>query len=163
MFDEWLRRDVGQVYVQHVDVALANWYGEPSGLCVHSATCGTALAMEFNGDVYACDHFVEPAYLRGNIRRQHLSSSWRARRRRASAATSWTRCRPSAAPATCASPATAAVPRTASPSPATGEPGLNYLCPGYTAFFHHIDGPMRRMCELLREGRAPADIMAAGA
>ena len=69
VFEEWVRRDVGEVFVQMFDVALANWYGEPSGLCVHSETCGTALAMEFNGDVYACDHFVEPAYLRGNIAR----------------------------------------------------------------------------------------------
>ena len=73
VFDEWVRRDVGKVFVQHFDVALANWYGEPSGLCVHTASCGTALAMEFNGDVYACDHFVEPAYLRGNIHDTHLA------------------------------------------------------------------------------------------
>ena len=69
VFEEWVRRDVGEVYVQMFDVALANWYGEPAGLCVHSPTCGTALAMEHNGDVYACDHFVEPGYLLGNIRR----------------------------------------------------------------------------------------------
>ena len=73
VFEEWVRRDVGAVFVQHFDVALANWYGEPSGLCVHTASCGAALAMEFNGDVYACDHFVEPAYLRGNIRDTHLA------------------------------------------------------------------------------------------
>ena len=73
VFDEWVRRDVGQVFVQLFDVALANWYGEPSGLCVHTAACGTALAMEFNGDVYACDHFVEPDYLRGNIHDSHLA------------------------------------------------------------------------------------------
>ena len=73
VFDEWVRRDVGAVFVQHFDVALANWYGEPSGLCVHTASCGTALAMEFNGDVYACDHFVEPAFLRGNVHDTHLA------------------------------------------------------------------------------------------
>ncbi len=83
VFDEWVRRDVGKVFVQHFDVALANWYGEPSGLCVHTAACGTALAMEFNGDVYACDHFVEPDYLRGNI---HEQPPRRARQRRAAAA-----------------------------------------------------------------------------
>ncbi len=67
VFEEWVRHDVGEVYVQMFDVALANWYGEPAGLCVHSATCGSALALEYNGDVYSCDHFVEPEYLRGNI------------------------------------------------------------------------------------------------
>ena len=67
VFEEWVRRDVGTVYVQMFDVALANWVGEPSGLCVHSKTCGLALALEHNGDLYSCDHFVEPAYRLGNI------------------------------------------------------------------------------------------------
>ena len=80
VFDEWVRRDVGQVFVQLFDVALANWYGEPSGLCVHTAACGTALAMEWNGDVYACDHFVEPEYLRGNIHDEHLARAGLRRR-----------------------------------------------------------------------------------
>jgi len=68
VFEEWVRHDVGQVYVQMFDVALANWYGEPPGLCVHSETCGLALALEHTGDLYSCDHFVEPAYKLGNIR-----------------------------------------------------------------------------------------------
>ncbi len=67
VFEEWVRRDVGEVYVQMFDVALANWYGEPPGLCVHSETCGLALALEHNGDLYSCDHFVEPDYRLGNI------------------------------------------------------------------------------------------------
>ena len=62
-----MRRDVGTIYVQMFDVALANWYGEPSGLCVHSETCGLALALEHNGDLDSCDHFVEPDYRLGNI------------------------------------------------------------------------------------------------
>jgi len=65
VFEEWVRRDVGEVYVQMFDVALANWIGEPPGLCVHSETCGTALALEHTGDLYSCDHFVEPAYRLG--------------------------------------------------------------------------------------------------
>ena len=159
VFDEWVRRDVGAVFVQLFDVALANWYGEPSGLCVHTASCGTALAMEFNGDVYACDHFVEPEYLRGNIHEPTSPSSRRPRRRSASATASRRRCRATAGSATCASPATAAASRTASCDPGR-EPGLNYLCPGYKDFFHHVDEPMRRMCDLLRQKRAPADIVA---
>ena len=67
VFEEWVRRDVGAVYVQMFDVALANWIGEPPGLCVHAKTCGLALAIEHNGDLYSCDHFVEPAYKLGNI------------------------------------------------------------------------------------------------
>ncbi|HEY8484134.1 MAG TPA: anaerobic sulfatase maturase, partial [Longimicrobiales bacterium] len=72
VFDEWVRRDVGRVFVQMFDVALANWVGVPPGLCVHSPTCGTALALEHNGDVYSCDHFVEPEHLLGNINDRHL-------------------------------------------------------------------------------------------
>ena len=68
VFDEWVRHDVGEVYVQAFDTALAAWVGEPIPLCVFAPECGSSLAMEFNGDVYSCDHFVEPAHLIGNIR-----------------------------------------------------------------------------------------------
>jgi uncharacterized protein len=143
VFDEWVQSDVGEVYVQLFDVSLANWYGEPAGLCVHSATCGAALALEFNGDVYACDHFVEPAYLRGNIGLQHLAEivggPEQLRFGRDKLDT---------------------LPRYRFVATPDGEPGLNYLCPGFKAFFHHVDAPMRRMCELLREERAPAEIVA---
>jgi uncharacterized protein len=72
VFEEWVRRDVGEVYVQMFDVALANWVGEPPGLCVHSETCGLALALEHTGDVYSCDHFVEPRFRLGNIEETHM-------------------------------------------------------------------------------------------
>jgi uncharacterized protein len=112
VFEEWVRHDVGEVYVQMFDVALGNWYGEPAGLCVHSPTCGTALAMEFNGDVYACDHFVEPGW----------ASLSPPRSRCASVTTSLPSSRAIASSATCASPATAAAPRTASSPPPTATP-----------------------------------------
>ena len=83
-----------QVFVQLFDVALANWYGEPSGLCVHTASCGTALAMEFNGDVYACDHFVEPEYLRGNIHEHPPRGAASARPNRCDSATTSSRALP---------------------------------------------------------------------
>ena len=67
VFDEWVRRDVGTVFVQTFDLALASWCGLPAGVCVFQETCGTALVMEHNGDVYACDHFVEPGHRLGNI------------------------------------------------------------------------------------------------
>jgi len=73
VFEEWVRRDVGRVFVQAFDVALASWAGEAAGLCAFAETCGRALAMEHNGDVYACDHFVEPDYLLGNIQETHLA------------------------------------------------------------------------------------------
>ncbi len=68
VFEDWVRRDIGTVYVQMFDTALANWVGEPGGMCVHSKTCGQQLALEHNGDLYSCDHFVEPRFKLGNIR-----------------------------------------------------------------------------------------------
>ena len=119
VFEEWVRRDVARVYVQMFDTALANWVGEPPGLCVHCETCGLALALEHTGDVYSCDHFVEPRYLLGNIADRHLARSGRLRAAAASGWTSATRSRATAANATSASPATAAARRTASPKPPT--------------------------------------------
>ncbi|HEY5249181.1 MAG TPA: anaerobic sulfatase maturase, partial [Dermatophilaceae bacterium] len=72
VFDEWVRSDVGTVYVQHFDAALAAWLGMSPSLCIFGETCGNALAMEHNGDLYSCDHFVEPAYLLGNIMDTHM-------------------------------------------------------------------------------------------
>ena len=72
VFEEWVRRDIGTVYVQMFDTALANWYGEPGAMCVHAETCGQQLALEHNGDVYSCDHYVEPGYLLGNIKEKRL-------------------------------------------------------------------------------------------
>jgi uncharacterized protein len=160
VFEEWVRRDVGTVFVQHFDVALANWYGEPSGLCVHSASCGTALAMEFNGDVYACDHFVEPDYLRGNIHEEHLAQLVTDPRQLRFGDGKQT-----ALPQYCLDCDVrfachgGCIKDRIRHAP-DGQPGLNYLCPGYKAFFHHVDAPMKRMCELLREERPPADIVA---
>ena len=69
VFEEWVRRDVGRIFVQMFDVALGNFVGAPPSLCIHSEVCGGALAMEHNGDLYSCDHFVEPGYRLGNIMR----------------------------------------------------------------------------------------------
>ncbi len=165
VFEEWVRRDVGEVYVQMFDVALANWYGEPAGLCVHSPTCGAALALEFNGDVYACDHFVEPAYLRGNISERHLAELVGSPDQQRFGQGKLDRlpqfCLDCdvrfACHGGCPKDRFITTPAEASPP---CEPGLNYLCPGFKAFFHHIDAPMRRMCELLRENRAPSEIVA---
>ena len=72
VFEDWVRRDIGNVYVQMFDTALAHWVGEPAGMCVHAETCGQQLAVEHNGDLYSCDHFVEPNYLLGNIKEEHM-------------------------------------------------------------------------------------------
>ena len=72
IFDEWVRRDVGAVFVQMFDAALASWVGAPPAVCIFGETCGNALALEHNGDLYSCDHYVEPDFLLGNIMQEHM-------------------------------------------------------------------------------------------
>ncbi len=160
VFEEWVRRDVGQVYVQMFDVALANWVGEPPGLCVHSETCGLALALEHTGDLYSCDHFVEPRHLLGNIAEHHMLDLVTSEQQRR-----FGRDKRDTLPRFCLEcdvrfACHGGCPKDRFVATPDGEPGLNYLCPGFKAFFHHVDGAMRSMRDLLLAGRAPADIMA---
>ena len=160
VFEEWVRRDVGEVFVQMFDVALANWYGEPPGLCIHSETCGLALALEHTGDLYCCDHFVEPRYRLGNIHDTHMLDLVGSERQRQFGLD-----KRDGLPAFCREcdvrfACHGGCPKDRFIHAPNGEPGLNYLCAGYKAFFHHIDRPMRRMSERLRHGGAPSDIAA---
>jgi uncharacterized protein len=159
IFDEWVRRDVGRVFVQIFDVALAAWVGAPPALCVFSPTCGNALALEHNGDIYACDHFVEPAYLLGNIKETHMIELVASDKQRKFGQdkldTLPQYCRECEVRFVCHG----ACPKNRFIETPDGEPGLNYLCAGYRAFFNHIDRPMRIMAELLRRNRAPAEIV----
>jgi uncharacterized protein len=158
IFDEWIRRDVGQVFVQSFDAALANWIGAPS-VCIFSPTCGNNLAIEHNGDLYACDHYVEPDYLLGNIGEAPLSmlvSSPKQRRFGQDKSDTLPRyCLDCEVRFACHGEC----PRNRFTAAPDGEPGLNYLCAGYKAFFHHIDRPMRTMAGLLRAGRFADEIM----
>ena len=159
IFDEWLRRDVGRVFVQMFDTALGRWLGAPGGLCVFQETCGLALAMEHNGDLYSCDHFVEPDYLLGNIRQTpmaELVGSPKQRKFGLGKRASLPRyCRECPALFAC----NGGCPKDRTDTTPDGEPGLNHLCTGFKAFFTHIEGPMRQMAELLRHNRPAADIM----
>lgn len=159
VFEEWVRRDVGEVYVQMFDVALANWFGEPPGLCVFSETCGQGLALEHNGDLYSCDHFVEPRFLLGNINETHMIKLVASEKQRAFGLakrdTLPRYCRECDVRLACHG----GCPKDRFTETPEGEPGLNYLCTGYMKFFRHIDRPMRMMSDLLRQNRAPAEIM----
>ncbi len=159
VFDEWVRRDVGRVFIQMFDVALANWLGAPPGLCVHSPTCGSALALEHNGDLYSCDHFVEPKHLLGNIGERHMlemvASEQQVRFGRDKLETLPPYCRECDVRFACHG----GCPKDRFIETPEGDRGLNYLCTGYKAFFRHIDRPMRIMADLLRQGRAAAEIM----
>ncbi len=159
IFDEWVRHDVGTVFVQMFDAALASWAGAPPALCIFSETCGNALALEHNGDVYSCDHFVEPKYLLGNIQQRHmieLVASDQQRQFGLHKRDSLPRyCRECEVRFACHGEC----PKNRFLETPDGEQGLNYLCAGYKAFFTHIDRPMRIMAELLRRDRAPAEVM----
>jgi len=158
IFDEWVHRDVGKVFVQSFDVALANWLGQPS-LCIFQPTCGNALALEHNGDLYSCDHFVEPAYLLGNIQETHLidlvSSDQQRKFGQDKFDTLPQYCHNCEVLFACYGEC----PRNRFIHTPEGEPGLNYLCAGYKLFFNHIDHPMRIMAQLLRQGRYADEVM----
>lgn len=159
VFEEWVRRDVGEIYVQMFDVALANWVGEPPGLCVHSETCGLALALEHTGDLYSCDHFVEPRHLLGNILEHRMLDLVASEQQR-----DFGRAKRDTLPQFCLEcdvrfACHGGCPKDRFATTPDGEPGLNYLCPGFKAFFHHVDRPMRFMAEQLRRDQAPAEIM----
>lgn len=159
VFEEWVRRDVGEVYVQMFDVALANWAGQLPGLCVHSETCGLALALEHTGDLYCCDHFVEPAYKLGNIRETHMLELVASQRQRQFGLDKRDMLPDYCLECDVRFACHGGCPKDRFIVAPDGEPGLNYLCAGYKALFHHLDRPMRFMSEQLRRNRAPADVM----
>ncbi len=159
IFDEWVRRDVGRVFVQIFDVALAAWTGNRPGLCVFEETCGNALAMEHNGDLFSCDHFVEPKYRLGNIQEIPLvdmvSSPQQIKFGLDKRDTLPKYCRECEVRFVC----NGGCPKDRFIQTPDGEEGLNYLCAGFKRFFTHIDRPMRIMANELRAHRPPANIM----
>ena len=158
IFEEWVRHDVGDVFVQTFDVTLGSWVGQHN-LCIFAPTCGYALALEHNGDLYSCDHYVEPNYLLGNIKETHmieLIASDQQRKFGQDKMTTLPRyCQECEVRFACHG----GCPKNRFIKTPGGEPGLNYLCAGYKAFFKHVDRPMKIMAALLRQGRAPAEIM----
>jgi uncharacterized protein len=150
---------VGRTYVQIFDVALGIWANVGYGLCVFSPTCGTAVAMEHNGDVYACDHYVYPEYLRGNIMHTPLQelvgSPEQIQFGKDKAETLPRYCRKCEVRFAC----NGECPKHRFIKTPDGEEGLNYLCAGYKRFFTHIDPYMKTMAQLLNVRRPPAEIM----
>ena len=158
IFDEWVRRDVGKVFVQTFDVSLGSWLGQHN-LCIFSPTCGNALALEHNGDMYSCDHYVEPEYRLGNFLETPLAEMVASDRQRAFGQHKLDSlpkyCRECDVKFACYGEC----PRNRFITTPDGEPGLNYLCAGYKLFFHHIDPAMKTMAGLLQRGRWADEIM----
>ena len=160
VFDEWARRDVGNVFVQIFDVALATWSGHRPGLCIFEKMCGSALAMEHNGDLYSCDHFVEPEYHLGNILEVPMAELAQSEAQRA-----FGRAKRDALPHMCRAcdvrfVCNGGCPKNRLLHTPDGEPGLNWLCDGYQMFFRHIAPAMQFMAAELHAGRSPANLVA---
>jgi uncharacterized protein len=158
IFEEWVRHDVGQVYVQLFDVTLEAFFGRHL-LCIHAPTCGYGPALEHNGDLYACDHFVEPKYKLGNIHQTHMmeliASPTQRKFGQDKRDTLTQQCRNCKVLNWC----NGGCPKDRFALSRDGEPGQNYLCPGLELFFTHVGPTLNVMVQLLRQGRAPADVM----
>jgi uncharacterized protein len=159
VFEEWIRHDVGQVYVQLFDVTLEAYFGRHL-LCIHAPTCGYGPALEYNGDLYSCDHFVEPRFLLGNIHETHMSklvSSDQQRKFGDDKRDSLTaQCQSCAVRPLC----NGGCPKDRFAVSRDGEPGQNYLCAGLELFFTRTMPAMQEMVKLLQHGRPPSDVMA---
>ena len=161
IFDEWVRHDVGQYFIQTFDATLANWAGVTPGICSLSRNCGHAGVMEWNGDVYSCDHFVFPQYKLGNIHEHSLIEMMYSPRQQAFGGRKL-----GALPRQCRQcqwlfACNGECPKNRFCHTSDGEPGLNYLCEGYRQFFSHAAPYMDFMKRQLDEQRPPADIMEA--
>ena len=160
IFDEWVRRDVGRVFVQTFEAAVRSWlHLGSSGMCVFDPTCGYGLALEHNGDLYACDHFVEPRYLLGNILQHRMIDLVGGDRQK-----QFGRAKLDSLPRFCRECTVrfachGECPKNRFLQTPDGEPGLNYLCAGYKSFFDHIDGPLNILAQLLRRGLPAAQVM----
>ncbi|MCX5973760.1 MAG: anaerobic sulfatase maturase [Coprothermobacterota bacterium] len=159
IFDEWVRNDVGKTFINQFEAGLAAWAGTPPALCIFDRTCGKALALEHNGDLYACDHFVEPVYLLGNILEKPMKELAASTRQH-----DFGQDKSQRLPRFCRAcdflwACYGECPKNRFRLTPDGERGLNYLCPGYRSFFRHIDGPMRTMAALYRSGRSPTEVM----
>lgn len=159
IFDEWVRRDVGHMYVQIFDTTLASWAGERPGLCIFEPTCGLGLVLEHNGDLYSCDHFVEPAHRVGNLANNTLTelvySEEQYQFGMAKSDTLTQYCLNCEWLFACHG----GCPKNRIRRSPDGEMGQNYLCSAYKEFFAYVDKPMRIMANLLRQQEAPAEIM----
>jgi uncharacterized protein len=160
IFDEWVRRDVGRIYVQLFESAVGQWMGIPSSMCVFAETCGRALALEHNGDLYSCDHFVYPEYFLGNILDAAMSALVDSPRQkkfsRDKADTLPRYCRECDVRFAC----NGECPKHRFLRTPDGEDGLNYFCKAYKRFFHHID-PYMNVMGLIRQqesGRGSASL-----
>ena len=159
IFDAWVRRDVGERFVQIFDVTLGSFLGDDASLCIFAETCGNALIIEHNGDLYSCDHFVYPDYRLGNVRDETIREMVASAPQRKFGTDKRDRlpqyCRECEYKFAC----NGGCPKHRFTRTPSGEDGLNYLCKGYKLYFSHVDPYMRFMAAELRQRRAAANVM----
>lgn len=158
VFDEWVHNDVGEVFVLLFDWTLASWMGLASPACIFQSTCGRALALEKNGDVYSCDHFVDKEHWIGNIEETPLKNMLLSEKQAKFGREK------SVLPLACQRcvflfSCHGECPKNRLATQSTGEPALNYLCEGYKKYFSHVSSYMRTMANLVLNGRSASDIM----
>ena len=159
IFDEWVRKDVGKIFVEIFDCTLANWMGISPGICAYSKECGHAGVMEHNGDVYSCDHFVLPEYKLGNIRDHSLIDMLYGKQQQ-----EFSRLKHSSLPRQCREcdmefACHGECPKNRFMKDKYGDSGLNYLCPGYYHYYQHVAPYMDYMKQELMSQRPPSNIM----
>lgn len=159
IFDEWVRKDVGKIFVEIFDCTLANWMGISPGICAYSKECGHAGVMEHNGDVYSCDHFVFPEYKLGNIRDHSLIYMLYGEQQQ-----EFSRLKHSSLPRQCKEcdmefACHGECPKNRFMKDQYGDSGLNYLCPGYYHYYQHVAPYMDYMKQELMAQRPPSNIM----
>ena len=159
IFDEWVRYDVGNFYVQLFDATLANMVGAQPGVCIFAETCGHAAAMEFNGDVYACDHYVFPEFKLGNVRNQSIFEMMFQQQQLQFGADKKEKLPTQCLQCDVLRFCHGECPKNRIARTSDGEPGLNYLCEGYKAFFRHVLPYMEFMANALHNKRPPANVM----
>jgi uncharacterized protein len=152
IFDEWLKKDVGRIFVMNFEWSLGAWVGAPAGVCYLAPRCGLNPIIEHNGDVFSCDHFMYPAYRLGNILTDGLGNMIRSNRQMAFGASKETSlpgyCRKCDYLFACRG----GCPKHRFTNTPDGEPGLNYLCPGLMKFYNHVNPHMKQMVNLIRQG-----------
>lgn len=159
LFDEWVRHDVGEYFVQLFDATLANWCGEAPGVCTLSAECGNVAVLEHNGDLYSCDHFVFPEHRLGNLREQTITAMMYSEQQQR-----FSQMKRQQLPRQCQEchylfACHGECPKSRFVNDRYGEAGLNYLCQGYHQFFSHVAPYMDFMKQQLLQGLPPANIM----
>ncbi len=160
IFDEWVLNDVGETYVEIFDCILANWVGVTPGICVYAKECGHAGVMEFNGDVYSCDHFVFPEYKLGNLHDKSIVEMLYGEQQQ-----QFSRLKHKSLPQECLQcewefACHGECPKNRFVTDSYGNPGMNYLCRGYRKFFEHVAPYMDFMKQELLHKRPPANVMA---